>query len=244
MPRHAPTVELDRTPGLAQEDERMTVVHPDGRREELRLHEYDRVYAIPGLYEEVVQHRLECASPSVLAAALVEQVTAHGGDPATLAALDFGAGNGVVGEELRARGVGGALVGVDVAEGARAAAERDRPGQYAEYLVGDLTEVPIAEAVARHGLSALTGAGALGIGHVTAAGFDAAWQAFPPGAWLAVTAAEAVFAGEGGELSAYVDELRAGAHGTEVLHVAPFRHRLRMSGEPIAYRVLVARRTA
>src|SRR4051794_9568420 len=99
------TVEIDRSPGRAQVDERLTVAHADGRREEMRLHEYDRVYAVPGLYEEVVQRRLECLSPSTLVTSLADQVTAHGDDPSALRALDIGAGNGVVGEELRLRGV-------------------------------------------------------------------------------------------------------------------------------------------
>jgi hypothetical protein len=236
------TVELDQAPGRDQTEERLTVAFADGTREEMRLHEYDRVYAVPGLYEEVVQHRLECRSPEVLVTSLVDQVTAAGEDPAGLRALDMGAGNGVVGEELRARGVAGTLVGMDAAMGAAPAAQRDRPALYAEYLTGDLSELPLADLVSRHGLNCLVGAGALGLGHISAESFDAAWRAFPPGAWLAVTAAEDVLDPSSGDVGAYVARLRAGEHDTDVLHVEPFRHRLRMSGEPITYVVIVARR--
>ncbi len=44
-----------------------------------------------------------------------------------LRVLDLGAGNGVVGEELKKRGVS-RLVGVDIITEAQAATERDRPG--------------------------------------------------------------------------------------------------------------------
>ncbi|MGE4427345.1 MAG: hypothetical protein AB7G37_12910 [Solirubrobacteraceae bacterium] len=239
---HDYSVTLDRDPGLAQGDERLTVAFADGRREEMRLHEYDRVYAVPGLYEEVVQRELDCRSPATLATALLDAVGAAGGEASAIRALDFGAGNGVVGEELRARGVTGPLVGVDAAAGSREAAERDRPGQYAEYVVGDLADISVPELVERHGLNCLVGAGALGLGHVTAAGFDAAWRAFPTGSWMALTVTDDVLDPDGDDLGAYVAQLRAGEHGTEVVHVERFRHRLRMSGEPIHYHVIVARR--
>jgi hypothetical protein len=244
MPPMNYTVELDQTPGLEQTDERLTVSFDDGRREQMRLHEYDRVYAVPGLYEEVVQRQLECASPTVLASSLVEQVKAHGGDPADLRVLDIGAGNGVVGEELRRHGVTGTIVGMDAAAGARPAAERDRPGLYSEFLVGDLSELPLASLVDTYDLNCLAGAGALGLGHISAASFDAAWQTFPVGSWCAVTIGEATLENADDELGAYLAELRAGGHGTEVVHLSRFRHRLRMSGAPIHYHVLVARRTA
>ena len=58
-------------------------------------------------------------------------------DPADQRVIDFGAGNGLGGDGLRALGVG-RLVGVDIEPMARTAAERDRPGVYDEYLAGDL----------------------------------------------------------------------------------------------------------
>jgi len=235
-------VELDGRPGTAQPEEALTVTWADGRAERMRLHDYGRVYAIPGLYEEVVQRRLECASPAVLAEALTAEVARRGEDPAALAALDVGAGNGVVGEELRARGVAGTLVGMDTEPAAAPAAARDRPGLYAEYETGDLTELDLPALVERHRLTALVGAGVVGLGHVSGAGLRRAWSAFPPGAWLAVTVAGDVLDPADGDLDEFVAALRAGDDGTEVVRLEPFRHRRRMSGEPIEYHVLVARR--
>ena len=58
-----------------QEDPRIgreliRVRHDDGRVEELRLHEYERLYALPGVYEQIVSERLGCASPAKIAALL------------------------------------------------------------------------------------------------------------------------------------------------------------------------------
>lgn len=178
------TAELDRRGGHAQDEERLTVHFEDGRREEMRLHEYGLVYAVPGLYEDVVQRQLECASPSELAGALAEEVEADRSSLSDLRVLDVGAGNGVVGEELRERGLHAPLIGLDTEPEAAPAAHRDRPGLYAQYLVGGLEDFSIGALVDEHGLNCLVGAGALGLGHVSAASFDEAWRAFPPGAWL------------------------------------------------------------
>jgi len=238
------TAELDSRPGHSQEEERLTVCFEDGRREEMRLHEYGRVYAVPGLYEDVVQRQLACASPSELAGALAKEVEAEGSSLADLTVLDIGAGNGVVGEELQQRGLTAPIIGLDNEPEAGFAAGRDRPGLYAHYLTGGLEDFSIGSLVEDHELNCLVGAGALGLGHISAAGFDEAWRAFPAGAWLSITAAEEVVSSEGGPLAEYVAALRRGEHDTEVRHLTRFRHRLRMSGEPIYYYVIVARRSS
>lgn len=237
-------IELDTERGAGQDEERFTVTLDDGSTEAMRLHEYGRVYAVPGLYEAVVQHRLECASPRVLADALVAAVRGAGEEVAALRVLDMGAGNGVVADHLRDRGVEHPFVGLDTEPAAGPAAERDRPGLYAEYFTGTLEQAPVAEAVARHGLTVLAGAGALGMGHVSRAEITSAWAAFPPGSWLAVTFHEDVLGQDGGELGAFVAELRSGEAGTRVLTLDRFRHRLTMAGDPLFYHVLIARRTA
>ena len=51
------TVELAPTPGRRQGEERF-LLHREGGTREIVLHDYATVYSVPGLYEEVVQHRL------------------------------------------------------------------------------------------------------------------------------------------------------------------------------------------
>jgi hypothetical protein len=61
-------------------------------------------------------------------------------------------------------------------------------------------------------------------------------------AWVSEKAGRLKFSDD--DLGTYLAEIREGGHGTEVVHLSRFRHRLRMSGAPIHYHVLVARRTA
>ncbi|HEV2820986.1 MAG TPA: hypothetical protein VGW11_10810 [Solirubrobacteraceae bacterium] len=226
------TVELDTAPGRGQDEEALTVTWDDGRVERMRLHDYERVYAIPGLYEEVVHHRLACLGPAVLADALVD---AAGPDARV---FDLGAGNGVVGSELRERGVE-VLVGSDNIAAARDAAQRDRPGLYAEYLVGEVQELDPPALVERHGLNALVCAGALGLGHITAEAFGALWAAFPAGAVFTASVHEDL-APPGG--SDFGDWLANPPADTEILSRERFRHRLTMAGDELFYVAVVARK--
>jgi len=231
------TVELDRDGGRAQTEGAFTVVHADGRRERMRLHEYARVYSIPGLYDEIVYDRLRCGSTGALARMLLDAA----GDPATLRVFDLGAGNGAIADHLVPAGATVAL-GSDNLPEARDAALRDRPGAYGDYLVGELDDLPApGELVARYGLNAMTCAGALGMGHIPATSFGALWAAFPPGAHFAASVHEDL-AGEGesdfGDWLA--EEERAGT--TQVVARERIFHRETMAGDPIHYVAIVGRR--
>jgi trans-aconitate methyltransferase len=233
------TVELDTTAGRRQSQEEFLLHHADGTDERITLHDYGRVYSVPGLYEEVVQHRLECASPATVAAALVEAATDEGRSPSDLRAFDLGAGNGVVGEELHARGAQ-VVAGIDGVVAARDAARRDRPELYEVYAIAGVDEVTVEQLVADHGLNALTAAGALGIGHVEVSDVARWWAAFPPGSWFAATVPPDVADPAGEDL---LGALLAADPTTQVVRQDPFAHRRRMSGEAITYNVVVARKT-
>ena len=151
----------------------------DGRR--LRLHDYAALYAVPGLYEAVVQDALGCRAPAVVAGLLAG---AAGGAP--LRVLDLGAGNGVSGEALRDAGLE-PVVGLDLLPAARAAALRDRPGLYRDYLAADATALD-DDAVARirrHAPQALALVGALGGSHVPRAAVQALLALLEPPTLLA-----------------------------------------------------------
>ena len=235
------SVELESVPGRGQAEEILAVTYGDGRGERMRLHEYDRVYSVPGLYEEVVQRRLECASPATIAEGVVAAATAGGEDASELRVLDVGAGNGVVGEELAERGVR-VMVGLDTVAEAREAAERDRPGLYVEYLVGDLADHPrVPETIDEHELNCLVAVGALGLGHITAASFDAAWRRFPAGAWLGVTVPEDLVSPGSSDFGDYLDE-ETGTGRLELHERRHYRHRLLMDGSEVFYVAIVGQR--
>jgi hypothetical protein len=213
-----------------------------GPAEELvHLHDYTRLYAVPGLYEHVVQDLLECRSPQVAAGGLARALELLRLDAARISLLDLGAGTGLAGE--LASGLGFArVVGLDLLPAAREAALRDRPGVYLDYVIGDLA-APEPELLARlrhHQPGALLGAGALGGTHMPPAALETALTLLPRDAPVVFTIDEHwTHSDEPGGFRTPLARLeRSGA--LRVLERTRFRHRLRMTGEPIHYELFVA----
>ena len=117
--------------------ELIEVRHDDGSVEQLQLHDYGRLYELPGAYEQIVSDRLGCTSPQVIAWLLATELDRAGRSRHAARAIDLAAGNGISGEALVAQGLAPVL-GTDIVGSARTAALRDRPGVYREYLTLDL----------------------------------------------------------------------------------------------------------
>lgn len=204
----------------------------------LHLHEYTRIYAVPGLYEHVVQDRLRCRSPQVAAAGFLRAVARLGLEPGSTAVLDVGAGTGLVGELLRGGGVA-RVVGVDSLPAAREAGLRDRPDVYADYLVGDFADdTALRERLRPYALGGLVSAGAFGGTHATPQVLRNALAVLPPGAPVAFTIDER-----------WLDESVPDGFGTAVEQLAAdgalavlertrFQHRVTTTGEPVFYQLI------
>ncbi|MET8828044.1 hypothetical protein ABZX40_21415 [Streptomyces sp. NPDC004610] len=210
-------------------------------QEIVHLHEYPRIYAVPGLYEYVVQERLRCTSPQIAAEGFLRALDRLGPAPGSMTVLDIGAGTGLVGELLRGGGAG-RVVGVDALPAAREACLRDRPGVYAGYLVGDFEhDGTLQEELRPFAPGGLVAAGAFGGTHATPRALGNALAVLPPGAPVAFTIDErwldpADADGFGAAIERMTDD------GTlVVLERTRFQHRVTTTGEPIHYQLVVGR---
>ena len=139
------SIEAIQLPGKSEErlaqDEEWCVVTVEGSQRRIRFHDYAAIFDIPGLYERLFYDRLECISPFRVTRLLADVMREQGQSPDDLRVLDFGAGNGMVGDELQSLGVD-TIVGVDIIPEARSATMRDRKAIYQEYLITDMTDLP------------------------------------------------------------------------------------------------------
>lgn len=231
----APTVTFPATSSTTQDNE-WCLVEVDGEQRRVRFHDYADIYAVPGLYEELFHAHLQCASPEVVVGLLAEQLEREGIDPETLSALDVGAGNGLVGEQLSRLGAQH-IVGVDIIEEAAMAAERDRPDVYADYAVCDLTELDdgCRARLAAEPLNAMTTVAALGFDDIPPAAFAAAYDLLEDGAWVAFNIKADFLDGEDstGFRRLIVDMLANGS--LEERARREYVHRLSATREPLVY---------
>jgi hypothetical protein len=237
-----PSRRVDRLIGPPQADGEYVALRVEpGGVEIVHLHDYERLYGVPGLYEHIVQDLLLCRSPQTAADGLADALIRLGIDPAQTVLLDLGAGTGMVGELVRERGVP-AVVGVDSLEAARSACLRDRPSVYRDYLVGDLAAPSpgLLAPLRRHRPTALISAGAFGGTHAPPAALLNALALLPIGGPVVFTIEERWMLTDdpGGFRTAVTQLLDSGQ--LRLLERSRFVHRLTTSGNPIHYELIVA----
>jgi hypothetical protein len=227
---------------LDQNEEFFTLVTDDSPKR-MRIHNYDEVYKVPGLYEEVVYDHLKCDSPRMVCSLLEQEIDAAGGLNGELRALDFGAGNGVSGECLADKFDCNALIGLDIVPEAREAARRDRPEIYDEYYVMDLSEPSDKDlhTLDKWNFNALLTIAALGYGDIPTQGFINAFNLVEKGGWIAFNIKDRFMSHE--DDTGYHDTLNAMmGDSLEALKIQHYCHRLSMSGDPLHYYAVVGRK--
>lgn len=222
------------------QDREWCVVEVDGSWKKIRFHDYDEIYAIPGLYETLFYDVLKCNSPVKIQKMLQRSIHEARVAPGDLRVLDLGAGNGMVGEELASLGVRH-MIGIDITRAAARAAHRDRRDLYDEYLVLDMTDLSDRDVRRFESFqpNCLTCVAALGFGDIPPAAFAKAYNLIARGGWVAFNIKSDFLeskepGGFAGLIRRMIDEgLLSVSKGDR------YEHRLATSGDPLLYTAFV-----
>ena len=212
----------------------------DGEPQRLRFHDYHENFSVPGLYEKLFYEKLECCSPSCIVNLLTQIRDDLGIGPEELRVLDFGAGNGMVGDEFQASG-SDRIVGVDILPEAKEAAMRDRPGIYDRYVVADLTapDPAVDDVLQSSELNCLASVAALGYGDIPPTAFLQALDYIATPGWLAFNIKEDFLQDTAGPFSRMVRQLNErGIIQTQCYR--RYQHRVSVAGEPLYYVAMIA----
>jgi predicted TPR repeat methyltransferase len=225
-----------------EQDEEWITLASKNRSEKIRLHDYEKFYSVPGLYEEVLYERLKCNSPEVVCTLLKEEME-KSEEEAKLRVLDFGAGNGMVGECLKEKVGCEALVGVDVIEEALEATHRDRPGLYDDYYVMDFCELQEREEeqLKKWDFNALITVAALGYDHICTRAFANAFMLLEDDAWVAFNIKDRFLSEEDDSGFKQLLGTMMG-DGLSVLQNERYCHRFSLAGEPLHYHAIVGKK--
>lgn len=215
----------------------------DGRPRKLRIHDYADLYRVPGLYEALVYDKLVCRSPRRLANLFAAVLNDAHADARDLRVLDLGAGNGIVAEEFSKLGARH-LVGLDLLREAELAAQRDRPGLYADYLVTDLSSASKGDLarLEHHRLNCLVTVAALGFGDIPSKAFSIAFNSITPNGWLGMTIKEGFLEPEDESGFARFVRTMIDERIIEIQAYQRYCHRLSITGERLYYVAVVARK--
>jgi hypothetical protein len=242
-PRHNVQFPPQEASELGQ-DEAYFYLMQGGEKQKIRLHDYDRIFEVPGLYEQVVYERLRCQSPERVSHALEYAVSQSRGRLTELRVLDLGAGNGMMGDELRRMGAA-RLVGIDIIQEARDATLRDRPGVYDDYQVVDFCSLDPEHRNSLQGwhLNALTTVAALGFGDIPTRAFMEAFNLIDSRGWVAFNIKETFLEhSDRTGFSTLIRELIFSDY-LDLYSLQRYRHRYSVDGTPLYYFAVAGRKS-
>jgi SAM-dependent methyltransferase len=230
---------------LNQDEAYFFLTTESGVQQKIRFHDYDTIYGIPGLYEQIFYDRLRCVSPATVARILTASVDQARERSTELRVLDLGAGNGMMGEALADYGIS-RMIGVDIIPEARKAADRDRPQVYDAYYVLDFCNLADddIEELQSWSLNCLTTVAALGFGDIPPTAFLTALNVIQPEGWIAFNIKETFLdRSDDTGFSRMIRELIFSKY-IELYHLERYRHRLSIEGNPLYYFAVSARKKA
>lgn len=230
---------------LNQDEAYFLLTTDDGGQKKLRFHDYDKIYGIPGLYEQIFYDRLKCVSPATVARILNSSVEQAQERTTELRVLDLGAGNGMMGEALSKYGIA-RMIGVDIIPEAQVAAERDRPQVYDAYYVMDFCSLADSdvEELQSWSLNCLSTVAALGFGDIPPKAFLTALNIIQPEGWIAFNIKETFLdRSDDTGFSRMIRELIFSKY-IDLYHLERYRHRLSIEGNPLYYFAVTAKKNA
>lgn len=236
-------VSLPEAPSTNAKEAGYCLVDDAGVQRQVRFRGDPRLWEWPGVYEHLVRNLLRGNAPGALCHLLDRQLRAANASPRDLRAIDLFAGNGWMGEELNALGVG-EIVGVDATAAAAAAAERDHADVYRDYLVLDMRRLSEAQRdeLMAYDFNCMTCVDALAADEPAPNAFTEAFNLLAPDGWAAFHLnAETAEGGRDSRFARVVHRMiQSGA--MNVATQQRYRHRFTTAGSPVFHVGVVARK--
>ena len=214
------------------------IVEIEGKVEEIRLQDYDRIYRIPWLYDRIFE-LLGYNSPAAICEAFSKLLIKQGISPSELRVLELGAGSGIVGGHLKKMGVG-YLTGIDILNSAKEAVQRDKPGLYEKYYAVDLTQLPeqIEQELKSQQYNSMVVVSATGWDHISVAGLEKALEILVPGAWVIYHTKRKQNDNSHGVSVKWIDQM-IDSRRIKLQLQEPCFHRYSINKEPIYYEIII-----
>ncbi|KFI24015.1 class I SAM-dependent DNA methyltransferase [Nitrosococcus oceani] len=226
-----------------KQDEAYFYLQEENGKRKIRFHDYSEIYQKQDLYEQIFYERLQCSSPSKVSSILEAAVKQSQDNFSELRILDLGAGNGMMGDELKKHGVS-RLIGIDIVPEAYEATIRDRPGIYDAYYVEDFTRLDNdkKEEIKTWNCDCMVTVSALGFSDIPAKVFIEAFNIIKNEGWLAFNIKETFFniSDESG-FSKMIRELIFSKY-IDIYCIERYRHRFSIDGEPLYYFAVAGRK--
>jgi len=234
---------IPETAKTVRQGEEPFIIEYNGEEKRIRAHDYDEIYKVPGLYEYLFYDKYKCDSPNIVCSELVKEVKNTPMKISDLKVLDVGAGNGMVGEELKSVGAD-AVFGIDIIEEAAEAIERDRPEIYQDYLIEDLTSLSdeAREKIEKWSPNCMTIVAALGFDDIPPEAFAEAYNMISETGWVAFNIKDEFYSKEDRTGFAKLIDDMTDSGVFSMKSKKRYRHRFCQDGTPLNYFAVIGRK--
>ena len=229
---------------LEQNEEWLWVSDNGVKKRRLRLHDYATIYDMPGLYERLFCDMLKSRSWEVIPNMLSYEINKSSKEGDSLRVLDFGAGNGMVGEALLSQTDCELMIGVDILPAAKKATERDRPGVYDEYHVIDMSQIEPAtrKELAEYSFNCLVTVAALGFRDITTGAFMEAFNLIRNQGWIAFNIKDKFLTNQDDTGFARLIRRMLNDDILDTRFEQKYRHRFSLDGKELYYNAIVGKK--
>jgi len=229
---------------LEQNEEWLWVNDNGVEKRRFRLHDYAAIYDIPGLYERVFCDTLQSRSWEVIPSMLSYAINKSSKEGDSLRVLDFGAGNGMVGEALLSQMDCELMIGVDILPEAKKAAERDRPGVYDEYYAIDMSQIePVTrKELAGFSFNCLVTVAALGFRDIPTGAFVEAFNLIQNQGWIAFNIKDKFLTNQDDTGFAKLTRRMLNNDILDIRFEQKYRHRFSIDGKELYYIAIVGKK--
>jgi len=236
-------VKIPETDKNVRQGEEPFIIEYNGVEKQVLAHDYDEIYKVPGLYEYLFYDKYKCDSPNVVCSQLVEEVENTTMKISDLKVLDVGAGNGMVGEELKSAGADSVL-GIDIVEEAAKATKRDRPGIYKDYFIEDLTSLSdeTREKIEKWSPNCMTIVAALGFDDIPPEAFAEAYNMISEPGWVAFNIKDEFYSKNDRTGFANLIDDMTDSGVFSVKSKKRYRHRFCQDGTPLNYYAVIGQK--
>ena len=208
----------------------------------LKTHQYGEIYKVPGLYEFIFYETLQCRSHTFMVGMLekaLRQEENNGLLKSTF--LDFGAGTGLVGEELRKIGVE-RIIGLDILPRAMEAYQTAGGTSYEIYLIDNMSnpKKQTVQTIMEYGPHVAITVSALGFNDVPAVAFNNVLSFLAPNDLFAFNLCSKILENGQAEYNEVISALE-GCRKVEFLDKQKYVHRYSPGGKEILYHGFVGK---
>ena len=236
-------VSLPETPAQNGREAAFCLVEDVDSARQVRFKGDARIWEWSGVYEYLVRQLLQGNAPSTLSGLLQRTLHMTGNSPERLRCLLLGAGNGWVADEFVRVGVG-QVVGVDVSSAAAAAADRDHPDAFSEYLVLDMRRLSEAQRdeLMDFDFNCMVALDPIAAEEPAPNAFTEAFNLLAPDGWVVLHLAEETAVQNSESRFARLMHRMVSNGALKLETRERYRHRLTTHGEPLYHVALIGRK--